>query len=122
VQREIFCCTYSAQYMQGVAPGLHQPFVSSPGSQVHRHCHVDQGQRIGESISDTLRLERTGISTINALLNYDNNTPATAPATTQDPLEGPEDGRTKPVSDVAGTENFRFQRWLLIITRSAEFR
>jgi hypothetical protein len=114
--------TDAAQYMQDVASGSHQPFVSPPGSQVHGHCHVDLGQSTGKSISDTLRLERTGISTINALLNYDNNTPATAPATTQDALQGPEARRTEPVSDVAGTDNSRFQRWLLIVTRSAEFR
>jgi hypothetical protein len=114
--------TDSTQYMQDVAPGSHQPFVSPPGSQIHGHCPVDQGQRTGELISDTLRLERTGISTISALLNYDNNTPATAPATTQDALQGPEDGRTELVSAVAGTDNFRFQRWLLIVIRSPEFR
>jgi len=98
--------TDSVQYMQDVAPGSHQPFVSPPGSQVHGHCHVDQGQRTRESISDTLRLERTGISTISALLNYD-NTPA--PATTQDSLQGSANSLIEPVSDVAGTENFRFQ-------------
>ena len=45
--------------------------------------NVDQQQRIGESISDTLMPERTGISSISALLNHDNNTPATALPTTQ---------------------------------------
>lgn len=97
--------TDPAQYMQDVAPGPHQRFVSPPGSQ---HCHVDQGQRTGESISDTLRLERTSISTISALLNYDNNTLASAPATTQDSLQGSENDRTEPVSGLAGTEIFRF--------------
>jgi hypothetical protein len=77
----------------------------------------------GESISDTLRLERTGISTISALLNHDNNTPATALATTQDSLQGSEEGPEEgPVSIGTGTENFRFQRCLLIVIRSAEFR
>jgi hypothetical protein len=114
--------TDSAQYIQDVAPGSHQRFVPSPSSQVHGHCHKDQGQRTRESISDTLRLERTGISTISTLLNYDNNTSTTALATTQDSLQGSEDSRTEPVSAVAGTDNFRFQRWLLIIIRSPEFR
>jgi hypothetical protein len=45
-----------------------------------------------ESISNTLRLKRTGISTISALLNYNNNTPATALTTTQDSLQGLEEG------------------------------
>jgi hypothetical protein len=105
-----------------VAPSSHQPFVSLPGSQVHGHYHVDQGQRTGELISDTLRLERIGISTISALLNHDNNTLATIFATAQDLLQGPEGGRTEPVSGVVGTENFQFQRWLLIVISSALFR
>jgi len=81
--------TDSAQCMQDVNnyPSSHPRFVSPPSSQVYGHCHVEQGQRTGESISDSLRLERTGISTISALLNHDNNTPATAPATTQNPLQ-----------------------------------
>jgi hypothetical protein len=75
---------------------------------------VDQ-HRTGESISDTLRLERTGIGTISAVLNHDNNASTTAPTTAQDSLQGSEDGRT-------GTENSRFQRCLLIVIRSAVFR
>jgi hypothetical protein len=104
--------TDSAQYMQDVSPSSHQRFVSPespPGSQARGHCHVDQRQRTGESISDTLRLERTGISTISALLNYDNNTPATAPATTQDSLQGSANSLIEPVSDITGTENSHFQ-------------
>jgi hypothetical protein len=69
---------------------------------------MDQGQRIGESISDTLRLEQTNISTINTLLNYNNNTLASAPATIQDSLQGSENGHIKPVSGIANIENFRF--------------
>ena len=110
--------TDSAQSMQDVdsSPISHPRFVSPPSGQVH----VDQRQWTGESISDILRLERPGISTISALLNHDNNTPATVPTTTQDSLQGSEDSRTEPVSGVAGTGNFRLQRWLLIVTRSAE--
>jgi hypothetical protein len=100
--------TVSAQSMQD---------VDSSGQ-----VHVDQRQWTGESISDTLRLERPSISTISALLNQDNNTPATAPTTTQDSPQGSEDSRTEPVSSVAGTGNFRLQRWLLIVNRSPEFR
>ena len=70
---------------------------------------ADQQQKTGESISNTLRPERTGISTISALLNHDNNTPATAFAITQGSIQDSEDGCTEPVSSVAGTENFRFQ-------------
>ena len=103
------------------APNVY-PSLSPPGSQVHGHCHADQGQRTRESISDTLRPERTGISTISALLNHDNNTPATAFAITQDSIQDSANNRIEPVSDVAGTENFRLQQWLLIIIRSAEFR
>jgi hypothetical protein len=83
---------------------------------------VDQPQRTRESISDTLRLERTGIRTISALLNHDNNTPATAFAITQDSIQDSEDGCPEPVSSVAGIENSRFQQRLLIAIRSAEFR
>jgi hypothetical protein len=91
------------------SPSSHPRFVSPPSSQVHEHCHdVDQRQRTGESISDTLRLERTGISTISALLNHDNNTPATAFAITQDSIQDSEDGCPESVSSVAGTENSRF--------------
>jgi hypothetical protein len=70
---------------------------------------VDQQQRTGESISDTLRPERTGVSMISTLLNHDNNTPATAFAITQDSIQDSEDGCTEPVSVVAGIEHFRFQ-------------
>ncbi|KAH6699909.1 hypothetical protein BKA61DRAFT_621262 [Leptodontidium sp. MPI-SDFR-AT-0119] len=87
--------TDSVQYMQDVAPGSHQPFVSPPGSQVHGHCHVDQGQRTRESISNTLSLERIGISTISAVLNHDQST---AVVTTQGSLQGE---CTEPVSDFA---------------------
>lgn len=59
-----------------------------PGGTDSAQYMQDVPKRTGEPISDTLRLERTGISTISALLNYDNNTPATAPATTQDTLQG----------------------------------
>jgi hypothetical protein len=116
--------TDSAQCMQDVdsSPSSQPRFVSPPGSQVYEYCHVDQRQRTGESISDTLRLERTGISTISALLNHDNNTPATAFAITQDPIQDSEDGCPEPVSGVAGTDSFRSQRWLLIVNRSPEFR
>jgi hypothetical protein len=104
-------------------PSSHPRFVSPPGNQVQGHCHnVDQQERTRELISDTLRLERTGISTISALLNYDNNTSAIAFATTQYSLPSSENCRTEPVSAVAGTDNFRFQRWLLIVIRSPEFR
>jgi hypothetical protein len=113
--------TDSAQYIQ-VAPGSHQPFVSPPGSQVHGHCYVNQRQRTGESISDTLRLEQTSITTISALLNHDNNTPATAFEITQDSIQDSEDGCLEPVSRVAGTENSQFQQRLLIEIRSADFR
>jgi hypothetical protein len=71
--------------------------------------NADQQQRTGESISDTLRLDRTDFGTISALLNHDNNNPTTTFATTQDSLQGAEDGCTEPVSGVAGIENFRFQ-------------
>jgi hypothetical protein len=87
------------------SPSLHPRFVSPPSSQVH----VDQRQWTGESISDTLRLERTGISTISALLNHDNNTPATAPTTTQDSLQGSANSLIEPVSDITGKENSHFQ-------------
>jgi hypothetical protein len=69
----------------------------------------DQRQRTGEPTSDTLRPERTGIGTISALLNHDNHHPTATFATTQDSLQGAEDGCTEPVSGVAGTENFLFQ-------------
>lgn len=102
----------SAQHMQHLdrnSTSAHPPFVS-PDSQVHGHCHdVDQEQRTGESISDTLRPERTGIGSISALLNHDNNIPESAFAITQDSIQDSEDGCTAPVSSVAGTENFRFQ-------------
>ena len=91
------------------SPSSHPRFVSPPGGQVHGHCPVDQRQSTRKSISDTLRLERTGISSIGALLNHDNNNPATAPSTTQDSLQGLEDRCTEPISSVASIENFRFQ-------------
>jgi hypothetical protein len=98
--------TDSVRSMQGgdSSPISHPRFTSPLSIQVR----VDQ-QRTGESISDTLRLERTGISTINALLNHDNNASATTFASTQDSLQDAEDGCTEPVFSVAGTENFRFQ-------------
>jgi hypothetical protein len=68
---------------------------------------MDQRQRTGETISDTSRLERTGISTISALLNHDNNTPGTAFAIMQDSIQDSEDRCPEPVSRVAGTENSR---------------
>lgn len=110
--------TDTAHSIQDVdsSPSSHPHFVSPPSSQVH----VGQRQWTGESISDTLRLERPGISTIGALLDHDNNTPATAVTTTQDSLQGSEGSSIKPVSGVTGTGNFRLQRWLLIVTRSAE--
>jgi hypothetical protein len=83
---------------------------------------MDQQQRTGASISDISRPQSTDVNTISALLNYDNNTSAIAFATTQYSLPGSENCRTEPVSAVAGTDNFRFQRWLLIVIRSAEFR
>jgi hypothetical protein len=87
----------------------HPRFVSPPSSQVHGHYHdVDQRQRTGASISNTLRLERTGVGTISAFLNIDKNTPTTAFVTTQVSLQGLEDSCIEPVSGVAGTENFRF--------------
>jgi hypothetical protein len=81
---------------------------------------------ISLNATNTSRPGRTGISNISALLNHDNNTSATASAatfaTTQDSHQGSKNGCAEPVSDVAGTESFRFQRWLLIVIRSAEFR
>jgi hypothetical protein len=64
--------------------------ASGPGSE----------QRTGGLISGTLRLERTSISGISALLNHDNNTPATSLTTTRGLLQ-------ETVSDVAGTDNFQ---------------
>jgi hypothetical protein len=62
-----------------------------------------------ESISDTLRLKRTGISTISALLNHNNNTLVTVFITTQDSLQGLKKGlKDGPVSIGISTENFRF--------------
>jgi hypothetical protein len=55
-------------------------------------------QRTGESISDTLSLERIGIGTISAVLNHDSNTPATGFAT-QDSLQGSENCRILIISD-----------------------
>ncbi len=103
--------TDSAQYMQDVdsSPGLHPRFLFPPSSQVHRHYHVHQQQKTGESISDSLRLKQTGISTISALLHYNNKSPATTIITTQDLLQGSESNRTELVSVIAGIENFRFQ-------------
>jgi hypothetical protein len=47
--------------------------ISLNATNVH---DVDQQQRTGESISDTLKPERTGFGRISALLNHDSNTPA----------------------------------------------
>ncbi|KAH7308333.1 hypothetical protein BKA65DRAFT_485677 [Rhexocercosporidium sp. MPI-PUGE-AT-0058] len=84
------------------SPSSHPRFVSPPRSQDHGHAHVDQGQgRARESISDTLRLERTGFSTISALLNHDNNTPSTARPITLDLVQGSKDD---PVAGVIGQQ------------------
>ncbi|KAF8862764.1 hypothetical protein BDZ45DRAFT_182906 [Acephala macrosclerotiorum] len=93
---------------------------SLPSFQLPTNDQLRKPQRTGESISDTLRLERIGISTISAVLN--NNTSTTALATAQDSLQGSEDGCTETVSGVAGTENSRFQRCLLTVIRSEVFR
>jgi hypothetical protein len=98
--------TDSTQYIQDgdSSPSSHPRIVFPPGSQVHRHCHMYQPQRTGASISNTLRLERTGISTISALLNHDNNnTPATAPATTRNTVQGSEDKQSNATPLGVGT-------------------
>jgi hypothetical protein len=64
---------------------------------------MDQ-QKTRESIPDILRPKRTNISSISTFLNYNNNTPATAPAITQDLANS----LVKPVSNIIGTKNFRF--------------
>jgi hypothetical protein len=75
---------------------------------------------IHTSLESTIRSHRVPVKHTSALLNHDNNTPATALATTQDSLWGSEHSCTEPVPGVAGTENFRFQRCLLIVIRPAE--
>ena len=114
----------STQYIQDInnSPSSHLRFVSPPGSQVYRHCYVNQPQRTRESISNTLRLKRTSISTISALLNYNNNTLTIAFTITQDLIQDSEDECLEPVSSVISTENSRFQQRLLIAIRSTEFR
>jgi hypothetical protein len=65
--------------------------------------NADQQQRTGELISDTLRLERTNFGTISALLNHDNNTPETTPATTEDSRQGSEDQQPNAAPARVGT-------------------
>jgi hypothetical protein len=79
--------------------------ISLNGTNIH---DVDQQQRTGESISGILMPESTGVNTISALLNHDDNAPAAAFATTHVSLQGSRVSRTEPVSGVAGTESFRF--------------
>jgi hypothetical protein len=51
--------TDSAQYMQDVTPGSRQPFVSSPGSEIHGHCDDADIHRSERSILGHERVEES---------------------------------------------------------------
>ena len=64
---------------------------------------VDEQRRTGEIVSDTARLERTGISTISGLLNHDSDIAAFAPAAMQGPLAGSDDQQSDTTRAGVGT-------------------
>jgi len=97
----------SSEHMQHVDKDslsvYHPRSVSQPSSHVPRHHHdVDQQPRVSTLTSDTWS-QRSGIGTISAVLNYDNDTSIAASAPAQDSLQTSGDDHTKIISSVAGT-------------------